>query len=102
VLGTISEFAFRHREIKKNLCRGDRGPWPVAEHNEKFRSVRIPSGVGSCDYCTSADWNWSPYINHRKHDDDGDDDDDDDNNNNNNNFTASGLSPGGSGYYPYR
>ena len=24
VLGTISAFAFRHREAKKNLCRGGR------------------------------------------------------------------------------
>jgi len=24
VLGTISEFAYRHRETKKNLCRGGR------------------------------------------------------------------------------
>ena len=24
ILGTISAFAFRHRETKKNLCRGER------------------------------------------------------------------------------
>ena len=24
ILGTISAFAYRHRETKKNLCRGDR------------------------------------------------------------------------------
>jgi hypothetical protein len=28
VLGTISAFAFRHRETKKNLCRSDQKPVP--------------------------------------------------------------------------
>ena len=29
MLGTISAFVYRHRETKKNLCRGDRSQDPI-------------------------------------------------------------------------
>ena len=41
ILGTISAFAYRHREIKKNLCRGGRKNWQFRESNSCF------SGFGS-------------------------------------------------------
>jgi len=39
ILGTISAFAFRHKETKKNLCRGGR-----SHSLETFRTIE------ACEY----------------------------------------------------
>ena len=43
ILGTISAFAYRHRETEKNLCRGGQSQdlrWPVAGPSEYRYYVR--------------------------------------------------------------
>ena len=40
MLGTISAFAYRHRETEKNLCRGGRSQHLVLSHSAGGRPVR--------------------------------------------------------------
>jgi hypothetical protein len=52
-LGTISAFAYRHRETKKNLCRDvealRRGASPSKESNQVYANIfRDPGNGRSC------------------------------------------------------
>ena len=48
ILGTISAFAYRHRQTKKNLCRGGRSQdlpdtdfWPAIRQLEYLRQTKV-------------------------------------------------------------
>jgi len=59
ILGTISAFAFRHRETKKNLCRGGRSQdlvWRVEEFTDQLSDATQ----------TDDNRSWREYLEQRK------------------------------------
>ena len=54
MLGTVSAFAFRHRETEKNLCRGGRSQWPRYDH--KRMSVFMHCALYSCPIIMSLEF----------------------------------------------
>ena len=56
ILGTISAFAYRHRETKKNLCRGDRSQdLPNTDFQPTVRQLKNYRRV-SRHSCQSTGW----------------------------------------------